>query len=503
MKVAYKWKLTNDKSAYITSEETLGGKPFIHSKTEKKVYVLSDDKESKEAVTGYNVADNTISFIASSMARDDYESNLNDLRKLLKFDENGMYYALGNVSDYYSEDENDCLTTEKGITISTNVTTKTLDPTYDDTTNTCTQADAYVHVSSGGTKDNQVLNFEFGIPSGCVGPNFDIERRYQVLDKDGSDFCCFAGVIPPEKVDNPTTVDKLKWFYYPNIGIGKSRVLAVPSIALTGAYASDPESDDDYNDPSTGHINNVREITNGTGSFTRITGYNWKLVEDGDNHYYSSAEHNGVARVDVKSTGVEIKTDKPENPDLKVSDVRIDRISGCLNNNSLIVSPSVNFDKPVTMKHWVYVNSFSQFDGLALFKNEVRFGYNDMVINAEDDKAYETTPKLRVNKSGKIISQDTIHAKAFYTDSDKRLKKIIGDINLDIDKILELSLIYYTFNNDPSKKEEIGVIAQEIREVCPQIVSEDENGMLSVDYSKLSILALYCIKDLYGKLKKD
>ena len=225
MKVAYKWKLTNDKSAYITSEEVLGGKPFIHSKTEKKVYVLSDDKESKESVTGYNVADNTISFIASSMARDDYESNLNDLRKLLKFDENGMYYALGNVSDYYSEDENDCLTTEKGITISTNVTTKTLDPTYDDTTNTCTQADAYVHVSSGGTKDNQVLNFEFGIPSGCVGPNFDIERRYQVLDKDGGDFCYFAGVIPPEKVDNPTTVDKLKWFYYPNIAISKQRSL--------------------------------------------------------------------------------------------------------------------------------------------------------------------------------------------------------------------------------------------------------------------------------------
>ena len=163
----------------------------------------------------------------------------------------------------------------------------------------------------------------------------------------------------------------------------------------------------------------------------------------------------------------------------------------------------MNFDKPVTIKHWLYVNSLSQFAGLAMFKNEVKFGYNDIVINAEDDKAYETTPKLRVNKSGKITSQDTIHAKAFYTDSDKRLKKIIGDLNIDIDKILELSLIYYTFNNDPSKKEEIGVIAQEIREVCPQIVSEDENGMLSVDYSKLSILALYCIKDLYGKLKKD
>lgn len=500
MKVAYKWKLTNDKSAYITSEEVLGGKPFIHSKTEKKVYVLSDDKESKEAVTGYNVADNTISFIASSMARDDYESNLNDLRKLLKFDENGMYYALGNVSDYYSEDENDCLTTEKGITISTNVTTKTLDPTYDDTTNTCTQADAYVHVSSGGTKDNQVLNFEFGIPSGCVGPNFDIERRYQVLDTDGGNFCYFAGVIPPEKVDNPTTVDKLKWFYYPNIAISKQRSLAVPRIVLNGYDTNKPESD-----TLTGTFShdNVRELTNASGSYTRITGYNWTLIGEGENQHYDGQTNNGWGTIDVKSTGVEIKTDKPENPDLKVSDARIDRISGCLNNNSLIVSPSVNFDKPVTMKHWLYVNSLSQFAGLAMFKNEVRFGYNDIVINVEDDKAYETTPKLRVNKSGKITSQDTIRAKAFYTDSDKRLKKIIGDLNIDIDKILELSLIYYTFNNDPSKKEEIGVIAQEIREVCPQIVSEDENGMLSVDYSKLSILALYCIKDLYGKLKKD
>ena len=276
--------------------------------------------------------------------------------------------------------------------------------------------------------------------------------------------------------------------------------MAVPRIVLNGYDTNKPESD-----TLTGAFShdNVRELTNASGTYTRITGYNWTLIGEGENQHYDGQTNNGWGTIDVKSTGVEIKTDKPENPDLKVSDVRIDRISGCLNNSSLIVSPSVNFDKPVTIKHWLYVNSLSQFAGLAIFKNEVKFGYNDIVINAEDDKSYETTPKLRVNKSGKITSQDTIRAKAFYTDSDKRLKKIIGDLNIDIDKILELSLIYYTFNNDPSKKEEIGVIAQEIREVCPQIVSEDENGMLSVDYSKLSILALYCIKDLYGKLKKD
>lgn len=487
MKVAYKWKLTNDKSAYITSEEVLGGKPFIHSKTEKKVYVLSDDKESKEAVTGYIVADNTISFIASSMARDDYESNLNDLRKLLKFDENGMYYALGNVSDYYSEDENDCLTTEKGITISTNVTTKTLDPTYDDTTNTCTQADAYVHVSSGGTKDNQVLNFEFGIPSGCVGPNFDIERRYQVLDKDGGDFCYFAGVIPPEKVDNPTTVDKLKWFYYPNIAISKQRSLAVPRIVLNGYDTNKPESD-----TLTGAFShdNVRELTNASGSYTRITGYNWTLIGEGENQHYDGQTNNGWGTIDVKSTGVEIKTDKPENPDLIVDNARIKKITSINSNTTLTIDPRTEFNGVTTMYGPATFKTFVHFESLPRFY---------MGFSCQNNAQFDGN----ITSTGSIKSDTTIRAKAFYTDSDKRLKNIIGDINLDIDKILELSLIYYTFNNDPSKKEEIGVIAQEIREVCPQIVSEDENGMLSVDYSKLSILALYCIKDLYGKLKKD
>lgn len=487
MKVAYKWKLTNDKSAYITSEEVLGGKPFIHSKTEKKVYVLSDDKESKEEVTGYNVADNTISFIASSMARDDYESNLNDLRKLLKFDENGMYYALGNVSDYYSEDENDCLTTEKGITISTNVTTKTLDPTYDDTTNTCTQADAYVHVSSGGTKDNQVLNFEFGIPSGCVGPNFDIERRYQVLDKDGGDFCYFAGVVPPENVDNPTTVDKLKWFYYPNIAISKQRSLAVPRIVLNGYDTNKPESD-----TLTGAFShdNVRELTNASGSYTRITGYNWTLIGEGENQHYDGQTNNGWGTIDVKSTGVEIKTDKPENPDLIVDNAIIKKITSINSNTTLTIEPRTEFNGVTTMYGPATFKTFVHFESLPRFY---------MGFSCQNNAQFDGN----ITSTGSIKSDTTIHAKAFYTDSDKRLKNIIGDINLDIDKILELSLIYYTFNNDQSKKEEIGVIAQEIREVCPQIVSEDENGMLSVDYSKLSILALYCIKDLYGKLKKD
>ena len=61
--------------------------------------------------------------------------------------------------------------------------------------------------------------------------------------------------------------------------------------------------------------------------------------------------------------------------------------------------------------------------------------------------------------------------------------------------------MYFTFKNDVNRKQQIGVIAQEIAKICPEIVNKDSDGYLSVDYSKLSLLCLYCIKDLYNKIK--
>lgn len=94
-----------------------------------------------------------------------------------------------------------------------------------------------------------------------------------------------------------------------------------------------------------------------------------------------------------------------------------------------------------------------------------------------------------------------IHASAFYQDSDIRLKNKIKDLSA-LSIIRKIPSFYYHWKSNPDGKIELGTSAQELQKVLPELVSVDNKGYMSVDYSKLSIVAIRAIQELLELLNK-
>jgi len=84
-----------------------------------------------------------------------------------------------------------------------------------------------------------------------------------------------------------------------------------------------------------------------------------------------------------------------------------------------------------------------------------------------------------------------------YSPSDIRLKKDVVEINNSLDKLTLLRGVTFRWK-DPSKPqgEQIGVIAQDVKEVFPQLVLSDPSGTLSVNYAGLVAPLIEAVKEL-------
>ena len=84
--------------------------------------------------------------------------------------------------------------------------------------------------------------------------------------------------------------------------------------------------------------------------------------------------------------------------------------------------------------------------------------------------------------------------------SDVRLKSNIKTFENGLDAVEKLRGVRYTRDD----KENIGVIAQEIEEILPEIVltADDKMGTKSVDYSRLTAVLIEAVKDLSARVKE-
>jgi hypothetical protein len=109
-------------------------------------------------------------------------------------------------------------------------------------------------------------------------------------------------------------------------------------------------------------------------------------------------------------------------------------------------------------------------------------------------------PILSVNSLGTVTVDDTLHVTgdviAYYA-SDKRLKDNIKPIENAIDKIKMIGGYEFDWNSKSinNNGHDVGVIAQEIEEVLPELVGTRGDGYKGVKYEKLTALLIEAIKD--------
>ena len=85
--------------------------------------------------------------------------------------------------------------------------------------------------------------------------------------------------------------------------------------------------------------------------------------------------------------------------------------------------------------------------------------------------------------------------------SDARVKENVKTIENPLDKVLKLRGVTYNRIDLDDKTEKIGVIAQEIQQVLPQVVIE-ENDRLSVSYGNITALLIEGMKEQQQQIHK-
>lgn len=86
--------------------------------------------------------------------------------------------------------------------------------------------------------------------------------------------------------------------------------------------------------------------------------------------------------------------------------------------------------------------------------------------------------------------------------SDARLKANIISLGSTLAKLLQIDGKTYTMKKDENKKQKIGVLAQDIEKVFPELVSES-NGVKSVNYQGLVPVLINALKEQDSKMNEQ
>jgi hypothetical protein len=132
----------------------------------------------------------------------------------------------------------------------------------------------------------------------------------------------------------------------------------------------------------------------------------------------------------------------------------------------------------------------------------------DLGLQTTDDVQFDSfgVGTAASGTTGEIRATNDITA--FYS-SDERLKENIADLEGALDKVKAMRGVTFDWKelSDEERKtihshegHDLGVIAQEVQAVYPELVHQRDHGYLSVDYVKLTAVLISAVKELSDKV---
>lgn len=121
----------------------------------------------------------------------------------------------------------------------------------------------------------------------------------------------------------------------------------------------------------------------------------------------------------------------------------------------------------------------------------------DFIVKGNDGGSAITALTIDMSGAGAATFNNDITAF-----SDRRLKTDITNIENALPKVMRMQGVYYKRNDVDDAKEQIGVIAQDMETIIPEVVltADDEMQTKSVDYGKLCAVLIESIKELKAEI---
>jgi hypothetical protein len=232
----------------------------------------------------------------------------------------------------------------------------------------------------------------------------------------------------------------------------------------------------------------------------------------------STADGDGDFFVVVDSVGAEKKLTKAN---IAISGFNND--SGFTTNTGTVTSVGVTAGAGLTGGGTVTTSGSINLDvgagtGIDVAADAISVDVSDFMTNGSNNRVLTATGTDAMNAEANMTFDGSTLAvtgaitatgdiTAFFT-SDRNLKQNIVNIENSLDKVSKLNGVYYNWTKEALEKhkhlvdeKEVGVIAQDVEAVLPELVATREDGSKAVRYERLCAVLIESIKELKKEIE--